>query len=142
MRNKSIILIADRNPHVRDFLTREMTKEGYSIRSARNGREVLNWISHQGLIDLLIIDPDLPDVGPIDLMTKVHEQVPSLPVVVHSFLSDFNNHLETLQAAAYVEKEGDSIDRLKEVVTELLEKLSENFHPSKFNRKKETTPLS
>ncbi|MDY7036986.1 MAG: response regulator, partial [Thermodesulfobacteriota bacterium] len=80
MKQSLTILIADRNPHVRDFLTREMTKEGYSIRSARNGREVLNWISHQGLIDLLIIDPDLPDVGPIDLMTKVHEQVPSLPV--------------------------------------------------------------
>ena len=131
-------MIADRNPHVRDFLTREMTKEGYSIRSARNGREVLNWVSHHDLVDLLIVDPDLPDAGEIEIMEILYDRIPSLPVVVHSFLSDYNNHLESLHAAAYVEKEGDSIDRLKEVVAELLG----NFNPSRFDKSEEAERFS
>ena len=125
MKEKFTILIADRNPHVRDFLMREMRKEGYSIRVAKNGREVLKWAYDPDLVDLLILDPDLPDAGEIEIMEKLNNRVPSLPVVVHSFLSDYNNHLDTFNAAAYVEKEGGSIDRLKEVVSELFGNLNQ-----------------
>ena len=120
MKEKFTILIADKNRNVRDFLMREMTKEGYRVLAAKNGREVLKWVSHHDLIDLLIVDPDLPDAGEIEVMEKLHEQIPSLPVLLHSFLSDYNNYIDSLHAAAYVEKEGDSIERLKEVVSEFL----------------------
>ena len=130
MEKKSIILIADRNPHVRDFLMREMRKEGYSIRVAKNGREVLKWAYDPDLVDLLILDLDLPDAGEIEILKKLNNRVPPLPVIVHSFLSDYNNHLDTFNAAAYVEKEGGSIDRLKEVVSELLG----NFNQSGFDK--------
>ena len=123
MKKKPTILIADRNPHVRDFLVREMRKEGYIIRVAKNGREVLKWAYDPDLVDLLILDPDLSDAGEIEIMEKLGRRFPPLPVVIHSFLSDYNNHLDTFNAAAYVEKEGDSIDRLKEVVFELLGKV-------------------
>jgi len=125
MKEKFTILIADRNRNVRDFLMREMTKEGYRVQVAKNGREVLKWVSHHDFVDLLIVDPDLPDAGEIEIVEELNDQIPSLPVVVHSFLSDYNNHLDTLNAAAYVEKEGDSIDRLKEVVSELLGNLNQ-----------------
>ena len=125
MEKKSIILIADRNRNVREFLMREMTKEGYSIRVAKNGREVLECVSHHHLIDLLILDLDLPDVSEIEIMEKLNKRIPPLPVIVHSFLSDYNNHLDSLNAAAYVEKEGDSIYRLKEVVSRLLGNLNQ-----------------
>ena len=121
MEKKLTILIADKNPHVRDFLMREMMKEGYCIRLAKNGREVLKRAYDPDLVDILILDLDLPHADEIEeIMEKLSRRFPPLPVVIHSFLSDYNNHLDTLNAAAYVEKEGDSIDRLKEVVSELL----------------------
>ena len=120
MKKKPIILIADRKCNVRNFLMREMMKEGYHVRMAKNGREILELVSNHELVDLLILDPDLPDAVGIEIMEKLNDRIPSLPVVVHAFLSDYNNHLDSLHAAAYVEKEGDSIERLKEVVSGLL----------------------
>jgi CheY-like chemotaxis protein len=36
------ILIADRNPNVRELLKRELVAEGYSVQLARSSREVLS----------------------------------------------------------------------------------------------------
>jgi len=126
MKEKFTILIADRNRHVRDFLAREMMKEGYGIQSAKNNREVLECISRHDFVDLLILDLDLSDAGEIEILESLKAQFPSVPVVVHSFLSDYNNCLDSLNAAAFVEKEGNSIDRLKEVVSELLGKVKQS----------------
>lgn len=130
MKKKFTILIADRNRHVRDFLMREMMKEGYDVCVAKNGGEILDWIFHHDSFDLLILDPDLRDAGEIKIIEMLNERKPSIPVIVHAFLSDYNNHLETFNASAYVEKEGDSIERLKDEVSRLLE----NFKPPGGNK--------
>lgn len=120
MKKKFTILIADRNRHVRDFLMREMMKEDYDVCVAKNGGEILDWIFHHDPFDLLILDPDLRDAGEIKIIEMLNERKPSIPVIVHAFLSDYNNHLETFNALAYVEKKGDSIERLKDEVSRLL----------------------
>ena len=43
MKKDITILIADRNPHVRKFLQREMTTAGYRVQLADTAREVLKW---------------------------------------------------------------------------------------------------
>ena len=126
MKEKFTILIADRNRHVRDFLAREMMKEGYSIQSAKNNREVLECLSHHDFVDLLILDLDLSDADEIEILESLNTQFPSVPVVVHSFLSDCNHCMDGFSAAAFVEKEGNSINRLKEVVSELLGKVNQS----------------
>jgi len=120
MKEKFTILITDRNRHVRDFLRREMIGEGFKVRLAKNAREVLEWVYHHDLVDLLILDPDLPNVGERAMMERLNDRVPPLPVVVHSFLSDNETSLDSLHPAAFVEKRGNSIERLKEVVFEIL----------------------
>jgi len=57
------ILISDRNHNVREFLKREMMAEGYRVRLAKNGREILEWAYHHESIDLAILDLDLPDAS-------------------------------------------------------------------------------
>ncbi|MBW1902589.1 MAG: response regulator [Deltaproteobacteria bacterium] len=120
MKEKFTILITDRNRHVRDFLRREMMGEGFKIRMAKNAREVLEWVYHRDLVDLLILDPDLPNAGERAMMERLNDRIPPLPVVVHSFLSDNETYLDCLHPAAFVEKRGNSIERLKEVVFEIL----------------------
>ena len=116
------ILISDRNRHVRELLKREMVAEGYRVRLAKNGREVLEWAYHHESVDLVILDLDLPDTSELAVLQKLEDRIPTLPVVIHSFLSDYANHQALLNVAALVEKEGNSIERLRKVVAEILGK--------------------
>lgn len=43
MEKKFTLLIADRNRNVREFLKRELIAEGYGVKVARNGQEILKW---------------------------------------------------------------------------------------------------
>jgi CheY-like chemotaxis protein len=119
------ILIADRNRHVRDFLRRELLTAGYQVEAARDGREVLDLIGAHPPPDLLILDLELPYVTELKVLELLHEQLPSLPVIVHSFLPESESRLP--EAATFLEKRED-IDLLKEVVAELLGK--KNLAPS------------
>jgi CheY-like chemotaxis protein len=112
-------LIADRNPHVRRFLKRELEAEGYRIRLAESGVEVLKWAFHPDLLDLIILDPDLPDTVAGQLMDKLKDRIPPIKVVIHAFLSDYAAPHDKLSADAYIEKGGNSIESLKKVILDL-----------------------
>lgn len=114
------ILIADRNSNVRDFLKREMTAEGYTVELAENGREVLKWAYHREPIDILILDPDLPDAEESLLLKKLRQKTPYLPVVLHTFFSDYINASKIFDPTVFVEKGGNSIEQLKKVIAGIL----------------------
>ena len=120
------ILISDRNRNVREFLKREMMAEGYRVHLAKSGREVLKWAYKQEFIDLVILDLDLPDTSEIAILEKLENRIPTLPVIIHAFLSDYENPPAVLNAAALVEKKGNSVERLKKVVSEILGKSNED----------------
>lgn len=136
MQEPFTILIADRNPHVRRFLKREMMGEGYHVWLAKNAREVLELVFAREALDLLILDLDLPDGSELDILERLQERFPVLPVVVHTFLSEYVNHSFVLSSSAFVEKEGSNIDRLKTVVREILRK----SYPQKFEQSRTITP--
>ena len=116
------ILIADRNPHVREFLKREMMAEGYQVRLAENGRQLIRLAFHSEHTDLLIVDPDLPDTDISSLLNKLRNRIPFLPMVVHAFLSDDTDYSSVLRDVPFVEKQGSSIEHLKKVVFDILHK--------------------
>lgn len=115
-------MIADRNPHVRQFLKREMQAEGYRVQLARNGRQVLECAFRHEPLDLIILDLDLPDAEEFPILEKLQNRIPTLPVVVHTFLSDCTAQSVVLSTGAFVEKDGTNIDRLKKVISEVLRK--------------------
>jgi DNA-binding NtrC family response regulator len=116
------ILIADRNQHVREFLKREFMAEGYRVGLAKNVQEVLKKVYHSETLDLLILDPDLPGAEILSLFKKLQDRIPYLPVVVHTYLKDYTNHTDILSDVAFVEKSGSSVEGLKKMVCEILEK--------------------
>jgi len=122
MKKEYKILIADRNSNVREFLRREMMAEGYSVELAENGREVLKWAYHREPADLLILDPDLPDAEESLLLKKLKQRIPYLPVVLHTFFSDYMSASKIINPTEFVEKGGSSIEKLKKVVMEILNK--------------------
>lgn len=122
MKNEFTILVADRNGHVREFLRRELTAEGYNVQLAKTSREVLKLIFDQEHLDLLILDMDLWEAKELSLLEKVEDRIPTLPVVVHTYLEEYTTHQTRLSTAIFVEKKGTNIDLLKEVVREVLRK--------------------
>ena len=114
------ILIADRNRNVRNLLQREMTLAGYRVRLAENAREVIKWTFHHEPLDLIILDPDLPDADDSGLLDVVLDRVPALPVIVHTHLSDYKPESNGRQNVIFVEKRDTSVERLKQVVLEAL----------------------
>ena len=119
MKDRCIILIADKNPHVRKFLQRELVSEGYGVKEAVNGKDVMEKIYSQELIDLLILDPDLPDADEILLFKKLHDRIPALPVIIHAH-SEYSEMTKKFVATAFILKNGNSVERLKKVVAEIL----------------------
>ncbi len=122
MEEEFTILIADRNLHVREFLKREMMQEGYKVRLAENGRDVLKWVYHHEPLDLLILDTDLPDVDELSLSKGLQDRIPALPLVVHTYLSDYDVSSTIWSTAVFVEKKGSSVERLKKVIFNILHK--------------------
>lgn len=120
MKQQFKILIADRNPHVREFLKREMIADGYLVRLAENGRQLIKWVFNKEPVDLLIIDPDLPDTDMASLFATLRDRIPMLPMVIHTFLSDYNDHPDVFYQIPFVEKHGSSIDHLKKTVYQIL----------------------
>jgi len=123
MREEFTILIADRNPHVRELLKREMITEGYKVLLAENGRDVLKWSYDSDALDLLILDPDLPDIGESALFSQLADRIPALPMVIHTFHSDYASpDMISGTVVAFVEKGGNSIKSLKQVIANFLNK--------------------
>ena len=115
------ILIADRNPNVRGFLQREMSREGYSVRPAESADELVRLARGAGPVHLIILDPDLPGASPPALLRALQARLPRVPIVLHT-----HDPLAARAAAPcsagpklIVEKTGSSIVRLKQVAAVL-----------------------
>ncbi|MFH2046593.1 MAG: response regulator [Pseudomonadota bacterium] len=128
MKKEFKILIADRNSNVRDFLKREMTDEGYAVVLAESGREVLKLAYNLNPVDLLILDPDLPDADESLLLMKLNQKTPCIPVVLHTFFSEYIATSKIIAPTEFVEKGGNSIEQLKKVIETILNnKISTNL---------------
>jgi DNA-binding NtrC family response regulator len=114
------ILIADRNPHIRDFLRRELGASGYTVQMVENSKELLKQIDANTLIRLLILDPDFPAIDSIDLGCRLAGRSPHLPVIMHCVRGADNaldlNDVEVVN----IEKNGRSIEVLKQTIHDML----------------------
>jgi DNA-binding NtrC family response regulator len=128
MKKEFNLLIVDRNPHIRNFLKREFQSEDYNIQLAKNGRELMDLIYSSAPIDLVIIDPDIPDVSQLKLFKNLEDRVPTLPFVIHSDLFVYLESTSHISKAAFVPKRGSSSETLKYVVWNLLKE----SYPKKF----------
>jgi CheY-like chemotaxis protein len=118
------ILIADRNRHVRDFLKRELTAEGYEVEVAADGREVLSRINDKDPPHLLILDLETPYLDEPDVWDILKKLQPPLPLIIHTLLPQYPTNLTLPMTAAFLEKRGDT-DLLKAVVADVIDK----FYP-------------
>jgi CheY-like chemotaxis protein len=102
------------------FLQREMTAAGYRVWLADTGREVLKRAFQGEPLDLIILDPDLPDADEAHVLEHLLDRIPVLPVVVHTYPPVDGINSKDMNGVIFVEKMGSSVERLKQVVHETL----------------------
>ncbi len=114
-----VILIADRNPYVRQFLEREMVHAGYRVRLAENSRQLILWCHPPESPDLVIVDPDLPAADAGALLTELRRHAPDVPVLIHCHNPDDIAPLSD-NLVWFVEKHGDSVEKIIRLARRLL----------------------
>jgi DNA-binding NtrC family response regulator len=120
MKTTDTILIADRNPHVSDFLRRELADSGYHVRSVHNTDDLLQAIYSDNRISLLVLDPDFPCPDTRELAHKIAGRIPQISVVLHCVTGSESLAMFDDDHVVSIEKNGCSVETLKKAIRRLL----------------------
>lgn len=114
------ILVTDINPHVRNLLKREFTARGHTVRTAKNVAELLRSLYFYDDLDIIVLDPELPDLMDKSLFKKLKSGKSGTPVriIVHSY-KEFFKEWEKEGYFSFVEKNAVSIWPLHEKINAL-----------------------
>jgi len=95
-----LILIADDNRDIREFLEQAvLTPAGYRVRSVGDGLSALT-LARELLPDLVITDLHMPGLPGLDLIRRLRQDRPTLPVILMTSEGSEQVAIETLRAGA------------------------------------------
>jgi DNA-binding NtrC family response regulator len=114
-----IILVADRNKHIRELLKRELSDDGHQVIPAKTASEVVEIISTVDSIHLIIIDFDLPDGDLADIRLKLKGRFDKIPVIIHSYGSERRTGFLSSHNIYEIEKGSTSIAQIKVLVNQI-----------------------
>jgi len=117
------ILIIDDEPEICKMVTEFLFDAGYSSSSALNGPDGLAMIKRD-LPSLVLLDIGMPGMDGIEVMRLIHEEFPSLPVVVLTGNRDTETvkKMVELGAAEYLTKPINLETLLKQFVRDMIGK--------------------
>jgi heavy metal response regulator len=75
------ILVVEDEPQIADFLARGLTENGYSVDTAHDGEEALQWPA-VAEFDVIILDVMLPLVGGFEVCRRLRERGVRIPVLM------------------------------------------------------------
>jgi len=109
------IVVTDVNQHVRNFLQRELEKEGYAVSSVKTGVMAYERIFSPEPLDLIILDPELFHCFNQNLIEEIVRRHHALQIVVHTY-ADAIGSIRAAGNIHLVEKNGQSIGVLKSII--------------------------
>jgi len=90
---RATILVADDDPFIRRLLTYQLTKEGYRVLTAQDGRQALDWLHQdQHKPDLVLIDLLMPQYSGLEVIAKIKTLSRKLPVILMSVAEEHIAH--------------------------------------------------
>ena len=117
---KARILVADDEPNIRLLYQSELEAEGYEVILASDGAEAIRQVETQNP-DLVILDIRMPGMDGVEAMGRILDGNNTLPVILNSAYSAYEENFMTWSADAYVVKSAD-VTELKDKVREVLER--------------------
>jgi DNA-binding response OmpR family regulator len=112
------ILIADDEPNIRLLYKSELEADGYEVIVAVDGKDALDKVE-SGKPDLVVLDIRMPGLDGVEALGRILDKNRTLPVILNSAYSAYQDNFMTWSADAYVEKSGD-VSVLKNKIAEVL----------------------
>ncbi|MGA0612642.1 nitrogen regulation protein NR(I) [Caldimonas sp. KR1-144] len=95
------IWIVDDDQSIRFVLEKALTREELPVRSFANPRDVLAALDEDDVPQVLVSDIRMPGGSGIDLLAKVKERMPGLPVIIMTAYSDLDSAVSAFQGGAF-----------------------------------------
>jgi DNA-binding NtrC family response regulator len=112
------ILIVDDEAHLRLLYGIELRNAGYSVMTAANAKQCLEYVSSMKL-DLVILDIRMPGMDGVEVLHRIIAHNTQLPVIINTaYSSCFNNYLTWAADACLVKSS--NLGELLETVGDLL----------------------
>jgi DNA-binding response OmpR family regulator len=99
MKSTGKILIIDDEVVLRQTLARVLQQAGFEATSAENAEQALAFLKSTEF-DLVYLDLRMPGLHGLDALKLIHEQYPTLPVVLFTAQPDLNSAVEALRNGA------------------------------------------
>ncbi len=108
------ILIVDDSDDIRLLLTETLTRGGYSVISAENGKEGAEKYFQHTDISLVITDMDMPVLDGLGLLAKLRAAKSEVPILVLTGRKDEDSAIKAVHAGAddYIVKDGNIRDEI------------------------------
>ncbi|MEM8849885.1 MAG: sigma-54 dependent transcriptional regulator [Pseudomonadota bacterium] len=94
------ILVADDDRTIRTVLTQALTRAGCKVHATASLMTLMRWVE-EGKGDLVISDVVMPDGNGLDMLPKITEERPGLPVIVISAQNTIMTAIQATEADAY-----------------------------------------
>jgi DNA-binding NtrC family response regulator len=94
------VLVVEDEKGIREGLRRLLSREGYQVLTAENGLEALNIVG-SNTIDVVLCDLKMPVMGAIEVLERVGESRPELPVIIVTGQGTPENTAECMMKGAY-----------------------------------------
>ncbi|MBC8318377.1 MAG: response regulator [Desulfobulbaceae bacterium] len=108
------ILLVDDEESIHLLYREEFEEEGYEVHSALSGEEGLDKLSILSP-DLVILDINMPGLNGIDVLRRMKETHPNLPIILCSAYQEFKQDLASWASDAYIVKSA-NLEELKAAV--------------------------
>ncbi len=94
------ILVADDEESIRWVLSKSLTKQGFEVDLASNGKDAL-LMSRKQSYDLAVLDIKMPGLSGLELLSKFQVECPLALVVIMTAESSMSNAVEAMKRGAY-----------------------------------------
>jgi CheY-like chemotaxis protein len=114
------VLVIDDEPTVRTITKIILTRLGYEVLVADNGRQGLE-LNHQEHPDVIVLDLSMPEMDGVDVLTQIRRVDRHQPVIIVTGDSrpEMEQQIRALGISAFIVKSDASLQALQDALTRL-----------------------
>jgi len=97
---RSSIMIVDDEPDILIVLGEFLSKEGFRVLTAKDGRQAIDKVKENG-IELILLDMAMPDMNGIETLREIKKIKPDVSVIMITAYRDAEKVVEAFRLGAY-----------------------------------------
>ncbi len=115
------ILVVDDEENAREGLSKILSKEGYRVETAANGKEAIDTLRRQRY-DLIITDMRMPLMDGFEVLREIKKMDENIGVIMITAYGEVESYLEAMNMGVfeYINKPV-RVNELKRVISKILE---------------------